>query len=106
MASRWDCVYGAISGLSVGREPLRERLLQAWVYNLVLLDEHLAHGSEHSRKFLELKEELMSVEPKGDEGLFKAAIDAMTLDEVSDFTARTFDVVYAILEKEIRSEGV
>ena len=73
----------AVDSMAVSSQPIQRRIADAFVFNLIMLKpEELPE--EIRTKFIEVKKQLTSVQPVGDEGSIYATTQQMDTDTAVD----------------------
>ena len=82
-----------IDSLAVGKGRIKERLLAAYIRSLLLVDVK-ALPEEAQDMLLQVKAELTSVKPVGDDGSVKATLDTMSEDQAVELAKKILGIYY------------
>lgn len=86
----WEKFHVAVSALASGTGSIQERLCNAYIYSLMLLEVHEPNDLPETMRndFEEITRELTAVEPSEGEGSVQASTNAMTDTKASEIAEK------------------
>lgn len=103
MSYRWEKLFTAVDSL-IGRGDMKERLLNAYVYSLIHLNERYFPEEELKKKFIEIKEELNRIPAVGDEGTAWATIKRLSEDEAVEYAHKILSLFDSVCEIDYKNQ--
>ena len=100
MSHTWELFYKATGIMATGRESIKKRLENAFVYELNNVEpDDSALPPDLRHEFSNLLDEVTSAKPVRDEGSIQASIQKMSEERATQIAAKIFDI-FVELNKE------
>ena len=95
----WEKFFATVDTLAIGDDGIRERLINAVTFNLLMLQNNDFPEDDLRGKYEKLMDELTKEQAAGNEGTVRATIEKMPLEEASEIARKIVSMFAEICER-------